>query len=304
MGTGKGRKEKWWLPFGRNKRPAEGRVQKKSFGLGVSLGDGYLNLKDCISSFQQVIDAGQSCWKKRNAPVAEAWPGSAMPGGNYQGESGPRHQLTKKEGRWNLNNKALPMFGGNPEDLCNQLWILHGFGNCMLYGGVFAMQYSRGCTRDCQLGRLCVHDVDLRKAAQRPDAVYVMGAAAVTWWETCGSQPSVIHPGAWSDKKVAHYWYTASKTLCLNLVLRVEVLRMQTEGEEGQKGSQDAISPVGVAPGVGFWLLAFQRGWCVRLKDQVHFIFVSVPFWLQAWGSGGALRSSFCALKAFKFSLQ
>lgn len=28
-----------------------------------------------------------------------------------------------------------------------------------------AMQHSRGCTRDCQRGRMRVHDVDLRKAS-------------------------------------------------------------------------------------------------------------------------------------------
>lgn len=73
------------------------------------------------------------------------------------------------------------MLLGNPEHVHNQLWIPHGFGDCMLYGGVNAMQHSRGCTRDCHLARLCVHDVDLRKAAwRRTDAVYVMGAPAVT----------------------------------------------------------------------------------------------------------------------------
>ena len=39
------------------------RIESRSvsFGLGVSLGDGYLALKDYVSSFQEVIDAEQSC---------------------------------------------------------------------------------------------------------------------------------------------------------------------------------------------------------------------------------------------------
>lgn len=62
------------------------------------------------------------------------------------------------------------MLLGNPEDLCNQLW----FGDCMLYGGIIAMQHSRGCTRDCQLGRMCVLDVDLRKESSREEDRYCL----------------------------------------------------------------------------------------------------------------------------------
>lgn len=70
MGIGKGRK-RCWFPFGRSKGPAEAWVWRNCF-----FGPWWWlpSLKD-FSPFQEVKDAGQSCWK--NCPCGR---GSAMSG--------------------------------------------------------------------------------------------------------------------------------------------------------------------------------------------------------------------------------
>lgn len=192
---GKGRKEKCWLPFGRSKGPAEGWIQKKCFfWTGGTPWWWIPEFEGLRFLIQEVTDAGQSCWKQRSAPVAEARPGSATQRGVTREWS---------ESGWTFNNKALPVLLGNREDICNLLWIPCGLGTeCLM-----AVQLSRGCTRDCQLGRMCVHDVDVRRESGTEEGgccLSVMGTPAVTWREGCGSPSSGIQPGAWSDRKVGH----------------------------------------------------------------------------------------------------
>lgn len=60
---------------------------------------------------------------------------------------------------------------------------------------------SLACSSNSQLGRMCIHDVDLRKAAQQKiDAIYVMGMPA----GKAVDLNSLILPGSCSDRKVGH----------------------------------------------------------------------------------------------------
>lgn len=201
MGTAKGRK-KCWLPFGRNKGPAEGWVWKNcSFGPWWWL----LDLKDFFP-FQEVIDAGQSCQKKRIVPVAEAL---LCQEGAVRERAAPGTKCPRKETDEVLVIRHWP---------CS--WAIQRIS---VTGYEFHMFWGWNALWLCSIQEAAPGIDNWESCMDRKQISGKKGAGRRCWWDNVMKIPashlvgelwvSVTHAGVWSDKKFGHCSCTVQKSL-------------------------------------------------------------------------------------------
>lgn len=167
------------------------------------------------------------------------------------------------------------------------------FGGGIFYGCA-ALKAAPGITS----WESCVHrkQISEKKAAGRR-----IDAEGIMWWEYlqspgrravdfCKSSRGLKWQEVWSllmhpkDSAWTRQWKWKH---CENCCCR--------QKEEGQKGSQDSISLVAVAPGARFWFPEFQRMMC---EAEGPCPFSILPASMELWRC--TLWSSFCVPKAFK----
>lgn len=153
MGIGKGREKCWFLLAG-----AKGWVQICFFGPWWWLPD----LKDKAFPFQEVIDAGQSCWKKRIVLVVEAWPCQE---GTARERAAPGTNCPRKDRDEVLIIRHCPCsWAAQRISVTDYKFLMVWVWNAFM-----AVQHSKGCTRNCQLGKLCGQEADLREESSRQE---------------------------------------------------------------------------------------------------------------------------------------